>query len=72
MFTVGDRSVVEGGDICACTLENAMSSATQKKKLLLRQAMGAKTGAGTSRPAAGIHARQGTNFFMLRRIGKWS
>jgi hypothetical protein len=45
VFTVGETSVAKGGDTCACTLENATSSSTQKKKLFLREAMGAKTGA---------------------------
>jgi hypothetical protein len=45
VFTVGDRSLVKGPHTCACTLQNADSSAAQKKNLLLREAIGAKTGA---------------------------
>ena len=36
VLTVGDTSVAEGGNTCACVLENATSRAAQKKNLLLR------------------------------------
>jgi hypothetical protein len=35
VFTLGDISLAEGGDSCACKLENATSSAAEKKNLLL-------------------------------------
>jgi len=36
VLTVGDSSLADGWETCACTLQNATSTAAQKNKLLFR------------------------------------